>query len=208
MALRAAVREDPDFAGAHHQLGVLARDRGDAEEAARAFAEAARARPDWAESHLLLGRTLIELRRASDAVKPLLAWHRRHPDDAETAYNLGRLLLSEFQDHERALPVLEAALAGLPRDVGVLIALGAATLLAGRVDLAEAHFLAAAEADDADPDPHYNLGVLYAEHLRDPVRAVTAFQEYLKRGGPDVIRVRTWIEELSGGAGAPESRGA
>ena len=52
---RAAVRANPDYYQAQHNLGHLLDDLGRAEEAEAAYRQALRVRPDLALTHILLG---------------------------------------------------------------------------------------------------------------------------------------------------------
>ena len=48
---------------------------------------------------------------------------------------------------------------------------------------AEEAFMQAAKLKPDDPNVYFSLGTLYADHLKDDVKAVEAFRRYLALGG-------------------------
>lgn len=68
----------------------------------------------------------------------------------------------------------------------------------GRYKEAEREYLRALRVDPIDADAHYNLAILYEEHLKVPRKAVSHYRRYLKLrpNAPDANEVRTWIVAL------------
>lgn len=65
----------------------------------------------------------------------------------------------------------------------------------GRYAAAEDAYLKALRIDPSDADVHYNLGILYDDHLDNKRRAMIHYRRYLQLnpGGTDVDKVRQWL---------------
>lgn len=65
----------------------------------------------------------------------------------------------------------------------------------GRFRDAEQSYLKALRIDPADADVHFNLGILYDDHLNNKRRAVMHYRRYLqlRPSGHDSDRVRQWL---------------
>ncbi|MDE0838802.1 MAG: tetratricopeptide repeat protein [Kiritimatiellae bacterium] len=63
---------------------------------------------------------------------------------------------------------------------------------------AEKEYLHALRIDPTDADTHYNLAILYDDHMVDPRRAARHYRSYLKLApnSEDVDRVKTWLVAL------------
>jgi Flp pilus assembly protein TadD len=90
--LRECLRENPNYAPAHNNLGRLCGLMGDTEEAIREYRKAVELRPRWALAHNNLAVQLINIGDEDGAVE-----HFRHaveymPDFHEARMNLARLL--------------------------------------------------------------------------------------------------------------------
>jgi tetratricopeptide (TPR) repeat protein len=68
----------------------------------------------------------------------------------------------------------------------------------GKFREAEAEYKAALNVDPGDPDIHYNLGILYDDDLRQPDKALTHYDRYLKLrpDAPDADTVSEWIMRI------------
>jgi tetratricopeptide (TPR) repeat protein len=68
----------------------------------------------------------------------------------------------------------------------------------GRAREAEQAYLRALQLDPADPDIHYNLGILYDDELKDRTRALMHYRKYLKLSphAPDQDQVENWILQI------------
>jgi tetratricopeptide (TPR) repeat protein len=77
----------------------------------------------------------------------------------------------------------------------------------GRYRDAEEAYLKALEESPNDPDVHYNLGILYDDHLKNDEKAALHYRKYLKLNpyGQDVDQVKSWLMQLEvGGESARE----
>ena len=69
MEYRDALRIKPDYADAHHNLGVLLYGTGRKEEAEKEYLEAIRLKPDFADAHIMLGILYSETGKKEAAKK-------------------------------------------------------------------------------------------------------------------------------------------
>jgi len=65
----------------------------------------------------------------------------------------------------------------------------------GKFMEAKTEYLRALRIDPADPDIHYNLGILYDENLGDKQKAAMHYRRYLtlNPNGSDVDKVKSWL---------------
>ena len=105
---------------------------------------------------------------------------------------------------DEAILQLEAAVRLNPRDSVTLANLGTLHLAQDRVDRAGALLEEALKLDPASPMAHKSMGILYADHLGDPAKAVPHFQKYLDAGGDaEAERIRAYVDRMSRVGGEP-----
>jgi len=149
--LRNAIRINPDFAGAHYNLGVLLNDLKRFGEAEDEWREAIRINPDFAGAHYNLGVLLNDLKRFGEAEKEYREAIRINPDLAEAHNNLGGLLYKlKYREAIRINPDLAEAHNNLG---GLLYKLN-------RFDEAEEEYREAIRINPDDAEAHNNLGIL------------------------------------------------
>ena len=63
---------------------------------------------------------------------------------------------------------------------------------------AEREYRKCLDANPDDADVHYNLGILYEEHLKDDLRALKHYEKFvrLRPGSPETPQVKRWIDAL------------
>lgn len=63
---------------------------------------------------------------------------------------------------------------------------------------AEREYLNVLKLDPTDADTHYNLGILYEDHLKDDRKAAMHYQRYIKLNpyGQDVDTVKSWLNAI------------
>ena len=88
-AYREAIRLQPDYADAHHNLGAALLISGDAPGAIAALRKAIRLQPDEADAHYILGLALFNSDNAPGAVAAFRAAIRLKPNYADAHYHLG-----------------------------------------------------------------------------------------------------------------------
>lgn len=196
------VNEAKDFAGWPRAAlaDVFAR-RGNPHAALNAYKQATKDSPSLASAWRGLAYTLLETGRPQPAIAAYERYLRTRPNDPEALYNLAYILVRWERRPRDARPYLERALNIREKDPAILVNLGSVCLLLPEPDVAAATrcLTGAAAYAPEDPDVHYNLGILYADHLNDPRRATHHFKRYLAHGGTERTRVLEWITELGGG---------
>ena len=86
-----ALRIDPDYAEAHHNLGNALVQTGRAPEAIEHFKQALRMNPTSASTHNNLGAALAQSGRISEAIDELKTALRINAGDIDARNNLGKL---------------------------------------------------------------------------------------------------------------------
>ena len=90
-----AIRLKPDFAAAHHDLGVLLSKKGRISEAVSELQLAVRYRPDYPEAYNNLGAVMVSQGKLDDAMVYITKAVELNPDYAEAHYFLGLLLANQ-----------------------------------------------------------------------------------------------------------------
>ncbi len=90
-----AVRLKPDFAAAHHDLGVVLSKKGRTSEAISELLLAVRYRPDYPEAYNNLGAVMVSQGKLDDAIIYITKAVELNPDYAEAHYFLGLLLANQ-----------------------------------------------------------------------------------------------------------------
>ncbi len=117
------------------------------------------------------------------------------PQSVPALVYLSRRYLDDH-NHAGALPLLERALAQQPGNHGVLVNLGIAYRGVGRHDEARRAYEKALEVNPRDPTPHFDLGILLGDHLKQYDQGIASFKRYLDAGGPQQELARTYLAEL------------
>jgi len=107
----------------------------------------------------------------------------RYPDSLALSNWYGPLLARAGR-YTEAVAVLNRAARLYPQDTSTLLNLGAIHLAMGKPERAEQLLVAALEREPGNWRIHKELGVLYADHLVNPEKAVAHLKKYLD-GGQD-----------------------
>ncbi|TYL82426.1 tetratricopeptide repeat protein [Bradyrhizobium rifense] len=156
---RQVLRQRPDFAEAHCNLGAVLFDLAAFGECERCYREALRLNPGFAEAHNNLGGLLIKLRRLDEAEVNLREACKLRPNFPEALNNLGDLLRLRGRPEE-AEACCREALRLKPDYVPAQLILGNALREAGRFHEAEPCYRAALDRNPAWPEARNNLGTL------------------------------------------------
>lgn len=181
-------------------LGITFHERGNAAAALDAFDRALDVTPDIPMALRTRARIQQGMGHTERAVTSLERYLELRPGDPQALYNLAWLHLNERHAPRDARPYLMRARTLLPDDPCILVAVGATALLQDPPDpdTAQEVLEEARRSDPEDPLVHWNLGVLYADHLQRPRDAARHFRNYLETGGTHRERVERWIRELEG----------
>jgi tetratricopeptide (TPR) repeat protein len=145
--------------------------------------------------HANLGWTYFRAGQAAEAEYYLQEAVRLDPDLVPALVYLSRIYLDN-RNYEDTIPLLESALQRQPDNYGVVMNLGIAYRGVGRHLEAERMYRKALELQPSRPDPWFNMGILYGDHMKDYDRAITALQTYTSRGGSEVLLASEYIADL------------
>jgi tetratricopeptide (TPR) repeat protein len=145
-----ALAFEPEYANAHHLLGVLQATKGELDEAEASFRHAIAREPARALTYVQLGDVLIRRGRLPEAVAAFREATRLDPTDPATLNNLAGLLAG-MQRYDEALACLQRAieLAEDPWEIRVNVAL----ILRQSGRTAEANALLAKLVSERPDDP-------------------------------------------------------
>jgi tetratricopeptide (TPR) repeat protein len=132
-AAEAARRDTLRKAENQYQLGVIAAEKGDTEEAMLLFAEAAQLNPQHPLANESLGILLQEQGQFQEAVERLRRDLQTDPDQPRTHYFLG-LCYGKMSELAEAIKEYRLAVQGAPKFVPARYNLGASLMLLGRND--------------------------------------------------------------------------
>lgn len=165
---------------------------------ARFVYEKARTLPGGSENAGIqanLGRTLYELGERYQAETKLKEAVGLDADHVPALVQLSRIYIEDHNWAE-AVPLLERARAQDPTNYGVWMNLGTAYRGMGRTDDARAAWETSLELDPSNPDPQFNLAILYGDDLKDYGTAVARFKSYIDAGGVEVELAEAHIEAV------------
>lgn len=176
---RHVLRQRPDFAAAHCNLGAVLFDLSAFEECERCYREALRLNPRFAEAYNNLGGLLIKLGRLDEAEVSLREACRLKPAFPEALNNLGDLLRIRGQAEE-AEAYCREALRLKPDYIPAQLTLGNALREAGRFYDAEPCYRVALDRNPAWPEALNNLGTLLFD-LGRPDEAIQSLRTALSQ---------------------------
>lgn len=157
---RSAIKDYPDYADAHYNLGRLLIDKQGYSEAIKELKEAIRLKPNDADAHNNLG---LALKRNGDVDAAAAQYReaiRLNPKLATAHNNLGNLLYAK-RDFGGAIEQYRAALALMPKSAQTHMNLGSVLDDSGRSDEAIAEYKQALILDPKNANIHYNLSIVY-----------------------------------------------
>ena len=106
---QAVLKLKPNYAEAHHDLGVALLEEGKFDEAMAQLREALRIKPDYAEAHYDLGNLLHKRGNVEEAVQAYREALRLKPDYPQAHYNMANDL-SKLNRFDEAVAVIDRAL--------------------------------------------------------------------------------------------------
>lgn len=161
-ALRAAVKNKPDFTEALFELGALLHRSGKLEEAEKNFRHILRVMPGHVHAKLALGAVLVDAKRPQDAEPPLRRALTETADPrlkAQLHLQLAQCLRRQRKDAE-ALGSLDSAQALFPTLPNMALHRAETLQNLGRFDEAVAIFESEIARRPADPELHHDFNAL------------------------------------------------
>jgi tetratricopeptide (TPR) repeat protein len=167
-AYQSVLKQRPDLAEVHHNLGLVYYMQAKNPEAIRSFQEALRRKPDLAGANLFLGMAYVRTSQYEQAIPLLRKAITQNPKESRTYLNLG-LCYVETGQHLEAMKVLQKGAETFPEDVNILYNLGKVY-----TKLMTTTFQKMAEVDPDSFRVHQLLAESYEARREVPV----ALQEY------------------------------
>ncbi len=159
------LKNQPDEARAHYNLGVALAEEKKFEESLSCFQAAVRYQPGSAEAHHGMGNVLGELGRDEEAIVAYRKAIKYQPDHAGTLHNLG-VALTRLRRSGEAAVFLHQAVRLRPDFAEALNSLGLTYLQHGDFAVAETNFMHALQLNPRCVAAHTNLGSTYKEQGR------------------------------------------
>lgn len=164
---RTAVAKQPEFAEAHHNLGVLLFQRERLDEAEAAFRLVMALSPDHAMALNNLGAILMKTGRKQEAVSVIKQSLAIAPDNA-LAYNNIAIIYGELQQYDEAMASFNKAIALKPDLAAAFSGRGLLSMEKGARDEAERDLNAAIRADPHLAEAYFNLSLLDTPQAEAP----------------------------------------
>jgi tetratricopeptide (TPR) repeat protein len=146
---RSALAERPNHADIHYRLGLLLRNRGQAEEAIGCYQRAVAINPSYMKALIKLGLALKEVGRDAEAEAIFVQATELHPEYADLHYQLG-LLFVQRQQFELAVERFAQAAERNPQNIEFQANLALALQNMALVDRAKATWQIVQELAPAD----------------------------------------------------------
>jgi len=173
-----AIRDNPDYAEAHYNLGTLYLKKHMGAEARQSLGRAVQLRPDYPNALNNLGLVALEEGRAEEAIQYFQEAIRRNPGYATALHNLGNLYRGKGRVAE-AQQTLERALDLDPDDPEANYSLGMVFVQKNDARRAQDFLLKAVRLRPDFPEALNNLGVLYLQ-TGQPSEASIVLQECIR----------------------------
>ncbi|NBN78328.1 tetratricopeptide repeat protein [Microvirga tunisiensis] len=117
------IADQPSYADAYRNYGILLRDREDHQKALEFFDTAVQLDPSNAETWVQRARARFELEQYDQDLRELLVAEKLFPQNGDIQHELARLYF-RIGDSHLGLPHAEAAVAAEPTNAGRLVTLG------------------------------------------------------------------------------------
>jgi signal transduction histidine kinase len=179
-AYEQALRQDPNCAAAHHNLGVTWYKQGIFARAEACLRRALELDPERAESHYLLGLVLQDRRDWAGAIACFDQALRRQPGYLRARYSRA-LALFEAGRTDEAVADFEAVAEADPTHLDAIYNAAVAHAALNNWPRAEEWFSRCVALEPDNAELHYRLGLAYAQQP-DPLdqRAIAALEEALR----------------------------
>ena len=206
-----------------HNLGVIAQERGNHEQAIARFRQAIQLKPDYGPSHLLLGSSLLFLHRQTDAMRELKRAASLMPEEPQAhlllakAFEASNNWIGAVQEYQKLVNIgpqepeyayhLGKALSKLsgwsyqqisrvdPNSARLQQALGQEYAIQEKYKLALAAYRRAAQLDPKLPEIHLGIAVILLEQKEyDEALAEIELEQSLVPESKAAVETRAKIE--------------
>ena len=174
------IAKDPEFHGAHFNLGLALVAQNKIQEALAEFRKEEKISPDGPQSYLAAAEMANALRRKDEAAEEWRKLLKEDPRNHDAVLNLSRSLFQDGRYPEGA-ELLEGAVKESPNSFDLQFALGSAYLKVGQSERAVAHMRAAVEGKPDDPMVMNNVAYELAESKTDLELATQYAEQALKK---------------------------
>lgn len=195
-----ALELDAAASKVHYCLG-LADLKKDPSAASLAFERAIALLPDDPAPKVELGHLRRQAQRFEEAVQLYREAVRHRADDPDLHVHLG-YCYRKLKQYPAAKVEYAKAIQKDPDSYFGHLDLGWVLVQLKDLDAAETHYRAAARLNDQTPDPHYNLGNLYARKGA-PIQAADAYAAAVQRA-PEDVQARLSLVRAAWRAHRPE----
>lgn len=174
-----AIRLDPKLANVHNNLGIAHAKKGDYNKAILELNNAVAMGFDNADVHNNLAGVYLTNRLTDNAITELKLALKYEPRDINAHCNLGNAYISKsFWDE--AIAEFKEVVNYSPANADAYYDLGNAFCGKGRYKEAEDAFIEAVHYKPNNPQAHKMLGVIYANYLNSPSKAIFHLNETLR----------------------------
>lgn len=195
---RKALKINANNVGVYNNLGLIYLDQGKLPLAKFVFIKALNSIPNAADNAYIqanLGRVYFAEKNYPQARYHLDLAIQLDPTFVPALIYMSHLHLDN-RNYADMVPILEGALKQEPNNHSVIVNLGVAYRGMDRLDDAIAMYKKALEIRPADPQPHFNLGIVYGDYKKDYAQAITSFQAYVDAGGKEKATALGYIEQV------------
>ena len=156
------LKTNPNFAGAHNNLGNVLHELGQFKKAVSCYEKAIQIQPNYTNAHYNLGSVLHELGEFQKAVSCYEKAIQIQPDYANAHYNLG-LIFKELGEFQKAVSCYEKAIQINPNFAGAHNNLGNVLHELGEFQKAISCCKKAIQINPNFAGTHNNLGLIFKE---------------------------------------------
>ena len=184
------------IADAYTLLGRASLLLNDRKKSLLAFEKSAQISPTFMKFNDL-GAAYFHFGKNKEAILHLKRAVKLNPDQSRIYFSLGSIYL-KTKDYRQAIDYYQMAIEHNPDYLKAYINLGIDQFQLKELDQAQATFEKALLKNPALAGIHRNLGIVYSQKDRNPSKAISHFQEYLRLSPnqPDVAQIQSMIQAL------------
>ena len=169
---------DPNYAGAHYNLGVIFKELDENQKAKSCYEKAIEIKPNYASAHYNLGTIFQELgehQKAKDCFEKAI---EINPNFVEAHYNLGTIF-KELGENQQAKDCYEKTIKINPNYASAHNNLGVLSQRAGKIKKAKKCYERGIEINPNYTSAHNNLGNIFNE-LGEYQKAISCYEKAIE----------------------------